>query len=79
MKGLLIVSWVLIGFVTFGLIVSIMDRDVSYEQMFGTILFGFYAVITAKAWSQMEELEHVKKVADGLMSAMEAKTKAKSR
>lgn len=77
MKGLLIASWILIGIVAFGLIVSILDKNVSYDQMLGTIIFGFYAVITGRAWAQMEELEHVKNVADGLMGALEEKTKSR--
>lgn len=79
MKGLLIASWILIGVVAFGLLASIVGKDVSYDQMLGTVIFGFYAVITAKAWTQMNELEHSKRVSDGLMNAIEEKTKAKSR
>ena len=57
MKGLIIISWVIIAFAGFGVLANIADNSFSAETMMGLLIYGFYSALTATAASKIKRLE----------------------
>lgn len=73
MKGILIASWVILGLAALGWL-----TDPQNASIYGWLYAGFVALITAKAWTQMERVKELEAHNEKLIERLDEQARVKA-